>query len=320
MAISDQVVNKYGLGRHLTGFLVLNEDLPPRSGRLSTLGLEAANVGAIQAGESSALTLRTHSRHVSDVMSPSAFQPSTPVRGGGISIAQGPSPQGSPMSIDSPLSSINESILAVGTPPGSPPRLPISSSRRNPRMGFTVAHPTVGGLGVQLIFDENIIEPGDDEEYIEEAADAVAMLRTKRGCDCKDDVPPHLKASLSRTTKIEPTEVMKLLRSWYRAAGSDPAICKVCWMHTQAMGGRVGLAMKGLNYAALCHRLRLIYHSRNQLGTIKTDPTTYSWFRKAHRPPVPSDSLGLYKFIYNSAPRFSYDREALLNQILLPKD
>jgi hypothetical protein len=75
----------------------------------------------------------------------------------------------------------------------------------------------------------------------------------------------------------------------------------------------MGLAIKGLNYAALCYRLRLIYYARNYLGTIKTDPTTYAWFRKAHRPLVPSNSLGPYKFIYNLVLRFSYNREALLN-------
>ena len=189
---------------------------------------------------------------------------------------QSPSQQGSPMSVDSPLSSINESILAAGTPVGSPSRLPVSSSRRNPRRGLTVTHPEVGGLGVELMFDEDVLELGDDVEYIEEAADAVAMLRAKRGCDCKGDVPAHLKTSLNRTTKIEPTEIMKLLRSWYRAAGSNPEISKVCWMHTQAMGGRMGLAMKGLNYTALYYQLRLIYYAYNYLGTIKIDSTTYS--------------------------------------------
>jgi len=82
----------------------------------------------------------------------------------------------------------------------------------------------------------------------------------------------------------------------------------------------MGLAIKGLNYTALYYRLRLIYHAYNYLGTIKTDPTTYSWFRKAYRPLVLSNSLGPYKFIYNSAPRFSYDRGALLNWILLPNN
>ena len=47
-------------------------------------------------------------------------------------------------------------------------------------------------------------------------------------------------------------------------------------MYTQAIGGRIGLAIKGLNYAALCYRLRLIYYARNYLGTIKIDSTTYS--------------------------------------------
>ena len=125
-------------------------------------------------------------------------------------------------------------------------------------------------------FDENVIELGDDVEYIEETANTVAILHAKRGCNCKDNVPTYLKASLNRTTKIEPTKVMKLLCSWYRAAGSNPEIYKVCWMYTQAIGGRIGLAIKGLNYAALCYRLYLIYHARNYLGTIKIDSTTYS--------------------------------------------
>ena len=51
------MVNKYGLGRHLTGFLVLNKDLLPRSRRLTTVGLEVINVRIRQAGESLALTL-----------------------------------------------------------------------------------------------------------------------------------------------------------------------------------------------------------------------------------------------------------------------
>jgi len=84
-------------------------------------------------------------------------------------------------------------------------------------------------------------------------------------------------------------------------------------MHTQAIGGRIGLVIKGLNYAALYHRLRLIYYACNHLSTIKIDPTIYSYFRKAYRPLVPSNSLGLYKFIYNLALRFSYNRGALLN-------
>jgi len=78
-------------------------------------------------------------------------------------------------------------------------------------------------------------------------------------------------------------------------------------MHTQLIGRHIGLAIKGLNYTVLCYRLRLIYYAYNYLSTIKIDPTTYFWFKKAYRPLVLSNSLGLYKFIYNLVLRFSYN-------------
>ena len=60
-AILDQVVNKHGLGRHLTGFLIPNKDLPLRNRRLTTMGLKVTNIKIRQVGESLALTLQTHS-------------------------------------------------------------------------------------------------------------------------------------------------------------------------------------------------------------------------------------------------------------------
>jgi len=54
------VVNKYGLKRHLTGFFVLNEDLPLKSRKLTTMGLKVINVRIRQAGESLAFILRTY--------------------------------------------------------------------------------------------------------------------------------------------------------------------------------------------------------------------------------------------------------------------
>ena len=60
-AILDKVVNKHSLGRHLTGFLVPNKDLPLRSGRLTTIGPEVTNIRVRQVGESLALTLRIYS-------------------------------------------------------------------------------------------------------------------------------------------------------------------------------------------------------------------------------------------------------------------
>ena len=60
-----------------------------------------------------------------------------------------------------------------------------------------VAYLDIGGLGVELIFNKNVIKLGDDKEYIKEAVDTIVMLRAKRGCDCKDNMPAYLKASLN---------------------------------------------------------------------------------------------------------------------------
>jgi hypothetical protein len=117
------------------------------------------------------------------------------------------------MLVNSPLLSINESILAARTPVSLPLQLLVSSLRRNPRRGLTVAYPEVGGLGVELIFNKNIIKLGDNIEYIKEAANTIAILCVEQGCDYKDNVPAYLKASLNRTTKIKLTKVIKLLRS-----------------------------------------------------------------------------------------------------------
>jgi len=68
------------------------------------------------------------------------------------------------MLVNSPLSSINKSILAAGTPISLPPQPPVSSLRRNLRRGLTVAYPEVGGLGVELMFNKNVIKPRDDKE------------------------------------------------------------------------------------------------------------------------------------------------------------
>ena len=112
-----------------------------------------------------------------------------------------------------PLLPINKSILTARTPTSSPPRLLILSLRRNLRRGLIIAYPEVGGLGVKLIFNKNIIKPGDNKEYIKEAVDTIVVLRVKRGYNYKDNVLVYLKASLNRTTKIKPTKIIKLLRS-----------------------------------------------------------------------------------------------------------
>ena len=42
-----------------------------------------------------------------------------------------------------------------------------------------VTYPEVGGLGVELMFNKDILKLGDNVEYIKEAIDTIAMLYTK---------------------------------------------------------------------------------------------------------------------------------------------
>ena len=78
-----------------------------------------------------------------------------------------------------------------------PLRLLVSSLKRNLRRGLIVTYLEVGGLGVELIFNKNVIKLGDNKEYIKEAIDTIAILRVKQGCDYKDNIPAYLKASLN---------------------------------------------------------------------------------------------------------------------------
>ena len=58
-------------------------------------------------------------------------------------------------------------------------QLLVSSLRRNLKRGLTVTYLEVRGLRVELLFNKNIIKLGDDEEYIKEAIDTIAILYIK---------------------------------------------------------------------------------------------------------------------------------------------
>jgi len=101
------------------------------------------------------------------------------------------------MLVNLPLSSVNKSILAAKTPISLPLRLLVSSLRRNLKRGLIVTYPEVEGLGVELIFNKNIIKPRDNKEYIKETINTIAILRLKRGYNYKDNIPAYFKASLN---------------------------------------------------------------------------------------------------------------------------
>ena len=47
------------------------------------------------------------------------------------------------------------------------------------------------------MFNKNVIKLGDNEEYIKEAVDTIAILYIKRGYNYKDNILAYLKASLN---------------------------------------------------------------------------------------------------------------------------
>ena len=75
-----------------------------------------------------------------------------------------------------PLLSINKSIFIAGTPVSLPLQLPVSSLKKNLKRGLIVTHLKVRGLGVKLMFNKNVIKPGDNIEYIKEAVNTIVIL------------------------------------------------------------------------------------------------------------------------------------------------
>jgi len=74
---------------------------------------------------------------------------------------------------------INKDILAARTPVSSPLQLLIFFLKRNLKRGLIVTYLEVEGLGVELMFNENVIKPGDNKEYIKEAVDTIVILHIK---------------------------------------------------------------------------------------------------------------------------------------------
>ena len=83
------------------------------------------------------------------------------------------------MLVDLSLLFINKSILIAKTPVGLLSRLLVSSLKRNLRRGLTVTYLEVKRLGVELIFNKNIIKLGDNKEYIKKTINAIAIFYIK---------------------------------------------------------------------------------------------------------------------------------------------
>jgi len=64
-------------------------------------------------------------------------------------------------------------------PVSSPLQLLVFFLKRNLKKGLIIAHLKVGRLGVKSMFDKNVIKLKDNEEYIKEAVNIIAILYTK---------------------------------------------------------------------------------------------------------------------------------------------
>src|SRR5436853_307505 len=130
----------------------------------------------------------------------------------------------------------------------------------------------------------------------------------ERSCLCTSDVTESWKKSIMQKRALGLAKDMSLLSRMLK-------FDKVCYPHAKAMGGHLGLMVKRLSYPQLLARMRDIFDRRQELGKLKTDQQTYSWFRVANRPPRPSDMLGPYKFTHDSHSDFEYDQDMLLGRL-----
>jgi hypothetical protein len=86
----------------------------------------------------------------------------------------------------------------------------------------------------------------------------------------------------------------------------------VCYQHSLTVGGYLGLVTNQLNNKQLKQRLREVYEGRLTIRKLKTEPDTYKWFRRANRPPRPSDALRPYKLLPITPLPFDYCQEEIL--------
>jgi hypothetical protein len=129
--------------------------------------------------------------------------------------------------------------------------------------------------------------------------------KQERDCHCSDDSLAAWKKDVMKAKKYTIAKDINLLMTWYK-------IREPCFSHSKMLGSHLGLQIKHLNDAALRERLMIIYDRRNDLGKLKTDTSTYFWFRLANRPVRPSDAMGVYRFRHSETPAFQFSSDNAL--------
>lgn len=178
----------------------------------------------------------------------------------------------------------------------------IGSSGKHKNMGRDVA----GRLLEELKKTTYGEESDFDEGYQSDGEPSAKRRRIEEGgCGCSGDVTKAWKKIVASKKVLGLAADLKLLGFWSE-------FNHVCFPHTKAMGGHIGLMLQYLKWDQLEGRLRRIHEERLNIGKLKTDPATYHWFRRLNRPARPEDALGPYKFKHAPAIPFTYDQRALL--------
>ena len=157
---------------------------------------------------------------------------------------------------------------------------------------------------------QHTLSSGADETDDSEGRPAKRVKRaTVRPCGCGTDVSRNWHRAVMRRRAYDDVTNMRLLAKMQ-------SFTRVCYAHSKAMGGHIGLMLKHLNATELTARLRAVHAARLNLGGLKTAHDTHTWFRVKNRPARPSDALGPYKFAHNTdVAEFGFDQSAVLESI-----
>jgi hypothetical protein len=153
------------------------------------------------------------------------------------------------------------------------------------------------------------LDEDDEEEKDEETARSAKRRKTKETkCGCSSDVDQVWQATIMKNRPYSMDFNLKLLK---RMQGYR----HVCYVHAKAVGGHMGLRVKQLKEGSLKERLALLHERRLEIGDIKVNSSTFSWFRMKNRPSRASDALGPYKFMHKQTPEsFEFDEAEVLRK------
>jgi hypothetical protein len=131
----------------------------------------------------------------------------------------------------------------------------------------------------------------------------------RRPCGCGADVSRNWCRAVVKRQAFDKVTNMRLLATMQ-------SFTRVCYFHSKAIGGHIGLMLKHLNALELSTRLRAVHGARLNLGGLKTAHSTHTWFQVKNRPARPSDALGPYKFAHNAnVPEFDFNQSVVLKSI-----